>query len=129
MKDMMEMISNALKENNTIAAECEDRIALYIYPENWDAAKPFITIRPLQPPKASNYASDKNLSYEFYYQIDVQSYDRMKCKGIQAAIKEVMEGLKFSQQPGGLDDYFEETRRYVDARRYLTRTTVYDTDY
>lgn len=129
MKDMIEIVGNALKENGVIAAECEDRIAAYLYPETWDATKPFITIRPLQPPRATNYASDQNLSYQFYYQIDVQSYDRLKVKEIQAAVKEVMEGLRFSQQPGGLDDYFEETKRFVDARRYLTNTTLYDTDY
>ena len=129
MKDMIDIVGDALSKNSVIAAECEDRIASYFYPENWDATKPFITIRPLNPPQAVNYASDKNLSYQFYYQIDVQSHDRIKVKDIQAAVKEVMEGLRFSQQPGGLDTFFEETQRFVDARRYLTQTPIYDTDY
>lgn len=129
MKDMLEIIYDGMIQNQIIVAECTDRIKFYIYPETGDTEKPFITIRPLNPPMATNYGSDTNLSYQFFYQVDVQSYDRKKCKEIQGAVKAVMEGLGFSQQPNGLDEYFEETKRFVDARRYLKQTNVYDTDY
>lgn len=129
MKDMLKIIYDGLMRNQVIAVECTDRIKFYIYPETGDTEKPFITIRPLNPPMATNYGSDTNLSYQFFYQVDVQSYDRKKCKEIQGAVKTVMEGLGFSQQPNGLDEYFEETKRFVDARRYLKQTNVYDTDY
>lgn len=129
MKDMLDIIYGAMCKNESIRTECGDRIKYYVYPETGDTDKPFITIRPLSPPQATAYASDRNLGYDFFYQIDVQSYDRKKCKAIQQAVKEVMDGLDFIQQPAGLDEYFEETKRFVDARRYLTTTKLYDTDY
>lgn len=129
MKDMLDIIYAEMRRNGTIAAECGNRIKYYIYPETGDMSGPFITVRPLSPPEAANYASDKNLGYRFFYQVDVQAYDRKQCKKVQQAVKDVMGQLGFAQQAGGLDEYFEETKRFVDARRYLKTTELYDTDY
>lgn len=130
MKDMLSTIYEAMIKKSTILAECEGRIKYYVYAETGDTSQPFIVIRPLSPPVASNYASDKNLSYSFAFQIDVQSHDRMKCKLIQNAVKSVMDELDFTQQSNdGLDEYFEETKRFVDARRYFKVSELYDTDY
>ena len=129
MKDMLDIVYNALMANETIKNECAGRIKYYIYPEEADTTQPFITIRPLKPPNVANFASNKNLSYAFSYQLDVQSYDRKKCKEIQREIKKVMEKLGYTQESGGLDEYFEETERYVDARRYFCTTKLYDTNY
>lgn len=129
MKDMLTVIYDGLMKNETVAANCTGRIKHYLYPEEGDTARPFITIRPLLPPQDAAFASDKALGQEFFYQIDVQSSDRNKCKEIQQAVKTVMYGLGFSQRPGGLDEYFEETKRYVDARRYHAVTKPYDADY
>lgn len=129
MKDMLDIIYRGLRANDTVSFECEDRIKYYIYPEGADTSKPFLTIRPLNPPQAVNYGSDKSLGYLFYHQIDVQAGDRKTCKKIQHAVKEVMDGLGFVQQSAGLDEYFEDTKRFVDARRYLKTTKLYDTDY
>lgn len=130
MKDMLDTVYNAMLRNEVIVAECENRIKYYEYPETADTAGPFITLRPMGPPTAANYASDKNLSYEFAVQIDVQSNDRKKCKLIQHSIKAVMDELGFTQQTNdGLDEYFEGTKRFVDARRYFKVTNLYDTNY
>lgn len=129
MKDMLDIIYQGMCTNETIMSICEGRIKFYIYPETADTSRPFITIRPLQPPYAVNYGSDKNLGYQFFCQIDAQAEDRRKCKEVQRAVKEVMNNLGFVQQPAGLDEYFEETKRFVDARRYLKTTELYDTDY
>lgn len=129
MKDMLDTIHGAMMENEVIAGNCADRIKYYLYPETGDTEYPFITIRPMKPPQDSVYGSDRALVCEFLYQIDVQSHDRKKCKEIQQAVMSVMYRLGYSQQPGGLDDYFEETKRYVDARRYFAATKPYDTDY
>ena len=129
MKDMMKIVYDAFRGNETILAACGNRIKYYIYPETDDTSKAFITIRPLEPPQSIMYASDKSLGYQFFYQIDVQSPERMECKKVQQAVKGVMWELGFVQQPGGLDEYFEETERFVDARRYLKNTCLYDTDY
>lgn len=129
MKDMLSIIYASMTANEVIKQECGERIGYYIYSETADTSGPFLTIRPLQPPVATTYASNQNLGMVFHYQIDVQSSDRMKCKEIQQAVKEVMESLGFAQQSGGLDEYFEETGRFVDARRYLGNMQIYDTDY
>lgn len=129
MKDMLEIVYEAMCRNEIISHLCSDRIKLYIYPETADTSKPFLTIRPLSPPQSTSYGSDKSLGCQFYYQIDVQSYDRKECKEVQQAVKKVMYKLGFVQQAGGLDEYFEETKRFVDARRYLKTTDLYDTDY
>lgn len=129
MKDMLDIIYEAMVGNEAIKENCSGRIKYYIYPETGDTSKPFITIRPLQPPQDANFASDISLGREFFYQIDVQSNERKKCKEIQRAVKSVMLKLGFYQRPGGLDEYFEETKRYVDARRYFATTKPYDTDY
>lgn len=130
MKDMLDIIYDAFLKNKIITGECEGRIKYYLYPETADTSKPFITIRPMRPPSAANYASDKNLSYQFAYQIDVQSHDRKTCKRLQHEIKNVLEQLGFTQQANdGLDEYFDETKRFVDARRYFKTSDLHDTDY
>lgn len=129
MKDMLTILYETLCKNEIIKKECGNRIKYYTYPETADTGRPFITIRPMQPPREANHASDKNLGYQFLYQIDVQSADRKKCKEIQQAVKAVMDEMDFFQQAAGLDEYFEETKRFIDARRYLKTTKLYDTDY
>lgn len=129
MKDILSIIHQKMIENETIKNECQNRIKFYLYPETGDMSKPFITIRPLQPPHNSGYASDKNMTCEHFIQIDVQSYERIKCKEIQKQICKIMNELGFSQQAGGLDEYFEETKRFVDARRYQGTTKIYDNNY
>lgn len=125
MKDMLDTIYDAMMGDAVIAANCTGRVKYYLYPEEGDTGQPFITIRPLQPPQDSVYGSDVPLACGFLYQIDVQSQDRKRCKEIQEAAKAVMYGLGFSQQTGGLDEYFEETKRYVDARRYHASAKTY----
>lgn len=130
MKDMLDIIHEALVANGTIIAECADRIKYYTYPETADTANPFLTLRPLAPPEAAVYGSNKNLAYQLAVQIDVQSTDRKKCKLIQHEVKAVMDELGYTQQTNdGLDEYFEDTKRFVDARRYFRVTDLYDTDY
>jgi len=44
-------------------------------------------------------------------------------------IKQEMKKLNYGQMTGGLDEYFPDTGRFVDARRYRGTTSLYDTDY
>ena len=49
---------------------------------------------------------------------------------VQYEIKKEMKKLGFGQISGqGLDEYFSETKRFVDARRYEGNTKIYDTKY
>ncbi|MBK5446066.1 DUF3168 domain-containing protein [Peribacillus sp. TH24] len=118
MTDGLMVIYNQLISNELIVSLCNDRIKFYDYPETGDTNKPFIVIDPLDVPVPTVYASNDNHAYEYLYQIDVESTNRMTVKEIQAEIKKELKKLGFGQLKDGLDEYFKETKRYVDARRY-----------
>lgn len=136
MKDMLDAIYVALCSNDYISSmtlnkETEQyRIKFYEQPETADKSGAFITIRPLDVPNEAYHGSDKELSIKHLIQIDVESKYRATCKQMQYEIKKEMKKLGFGQVSGqGLDEYFSETRRYVDARRYDGNTRIYDTQY
>jgi hypothetical protein len=136
MKDMLEIIYTALCANEyihlmTYNEEQEDyRIKYYEQPETADKSGAFITIRPLDVPNEAYHGSDKELSIEHLIQIDVESKYRATCRQLQNEVKKEMKKLGFGQVKGqGLDEYFSETKRFVDARRYDGNTRIYDTAY
>ncbi|MGG5359340.1 hypothetical protein [Enterococcus sp. DIV0240a] len=136
MKDMLEIVYTALCANEyihlmTYNEEQEAyRIKYYEQPETADKSGAFITIRPLDVPNEAYHGSDKELSIEHLIQIDVESKYRATCKQLQNEIKKEMKKLGFGQVKGqGLDEYFSETKRFVDARRYDGNTRIYDTEY
>lgn len=136
MKDMLTTIYDALSANDYIygmtynEAKKETRIKFYEQPESADKSGAFITIRPVDVPNEAYHGSDKELSIEHMIQIDVESRYRATCKHIQYEIKKEMKKLGFGQLSGqGLDEYFSETHRFVDARRYEGNTKIYDTAY
>ncbi|MDT2419753.1 hypothetical protein P7D58_17065 [Enterococcus avium] len=136
MKYMLDNIYEALCTNEyihnlTFNEETEEyRIKYYQQPETADKSGAFITIRPVDVPNEAYHGSDRELSIEHLIQIDVESKYRATCKQIQYEIKKEMKTLGFGQVSGqGLDEYFSETNRYVDARRYDGNTRIYDTQY
>lgn len=129
VKDKMIEIYNLLSSDRYIKDICYNRIKFYNYPETADTSKPFIIIEPLEVITPSIHGSDKELTVQFSYQIDVQSLDRMTVKNLQAKVKELMGSKGFSQLSYGMDEYFKETKRYVDARRYVGNSSLYDTNY
>lgn len=120
MKDMMMEVYNALIENETInELVTPQRIKFYEVPETLDTTKPFIIIDNFLGPQNNAYfANNKALSIRFNYQINVESMDRMVTKQISKAVEETMKQIGFGRLDGGLDQYFNETKRFVDARRY-----------
>ncbi|MFS0603214.1 DUF3168 domain-containing protein [Peribacillus frigoritolerans] len=118
MTDGLMVIYNQLISNEMIVSLCADRIKFYEYPETGDTSKPFIVIDPLDVPVPTVYASNENHANEYLYQIDVESTNRLQVKEIQAEIKKELKKLGFGQLKDGLDEYFKETKRFVDARRY-----------
>lgn len=136
MKDMLVNIyellcNNEYIKNMTFNDETEEyRIKYYEQPETADKTGAFITIRPVDVPNEAYHGSDKELSIEHLIQIDVEYKYRATCKQMQYEIKKEMKKLGFGQVNGqGLDEYFSETRRFVDARRYDGNTRIYDTQY
>lgn len=124
---MLMIVYNQLVNNPVISELAGNRIKFYEVPETMET--PFVVIRPLDVPTPSLYASDKELSSKFTYQIEVETSIRMDAKKIQAAIKKEMAELGFGQLNEGLDNYFDATKHYVDARRYRANTKLYDTNY
>jgi hypothetical protein len=131
MKDMMMEVYNTLIANPLIAEKVTSRqIKFYEAPESFDKSKAFIIIDTFNGPSTpAYYAANKELSQQFSYQINVESTNRVLTKEIAKAVKESMCAFGFAQLSGGLDEYFPETQRFVDARRYRKNTQIYDTDY
>lgn len=138
MKDMMmevykKLVANPLIAENTsfiVEGKTQYRIKFYEVPETLDTSKPFILIdTPLGPPTSAYYAANKEVSQTFNYQINVETNTRILTKELAKEIKKVMWEFGYSQLTGGLDEYFPETKRFVDARRYRKNTQIHDTDY
>lgn len=135
MKLMLEEIEKQLLQNeyivNMTKIDAKNyRIKAYEYPETGDKNGAFITIRPVSVPEEAYHGSDKELSIEHLIQIDVEAKYPSVCKEIQFNVKQEMKKLGFGQVKGqGLDEYFPETKRFVDARRYQGNTKIYDTNY
>ena len=119
MRDVLMDVYNALIKNEVISSKCSGRIKFYNYPESGDTKKDFMIITPMDPPEDAIHGSNDNLGEIYFYQIDVQSNDRTTPKLIQNEVKKELRKLGFVKTSGGLDEYFEKTKKYVDARRYI----------
>lgn len=133
IKDAMFEIYQVLLKNVAIeqATLKGNKHNIYYY-EMPDGELPstLVIIRPYSPPAPAYCGSDKNLAQRLTFQIDVQSVDRMTCKKLQVAIEQSLSELRYRRLPNQeLDEYFKDTRRYVDARRYQKVTKIYETDY
>lgn len=131
MKDMMMEVYNQLIANDLIKEKVtKERIKFYEVPESLDTSKPFIVIdTPLGPPTSAYYAANKEMSQIFSYQINVETTNRKLTDELSKEIKKIMWKNDFKQLSGGLDAYFTETKRFVQARRYRKNTKMHDTDY
>lgn len=131
MKDMWMNVYNALCANETIKSKVgKENIKFYEAPETLDVSKSFIIIDTFSGPQTNAYhLADKPVSLQFNFQINVESLNRMLTKEIAKSVKDTMWELGYGQLSGGLDEYFKETKRFVDARRYRTNTTIHDVDY
>jgi hypothetical protein len=129
IQDMLTNIYTEFKNDAVISKNVGDRVKYYDYPENEDVNKTRLIIIPLEPPKSGTSGSDDTLSTNFSFQIDVQSPNRKICKEVQAAVAHVMVAFNFARTSGGLDEYFQETKMFVDARRYEGNTKLYNSNY
>ncbi|EKU50317.1 hypothetical protein [Staphylococcus massiliensis] len=117
MFDMLKKLKEYLLKNATINERCKGRIRAYHYDETADTSGPYILITPIIAPQPQTYASDKNLTTEYIYQIDVRSPKYEETKLIQEEIRKTMWDIGFYQQDG-IDQYDPEIKIYLDARRY-----------
>lgn len=129
MKDMIQAIYEALNANPRFHELVGDRIRKYDYPESAPHSPLFVLIYPMDPPAPETAGSDQLLSVAFDYQINVEGLNRHDVKEVAAIVRDTMSDFNFAQLPTGLDEYFPETKRFVDARRYQGSTPLYDTNY
>ncbi|HAA8940330.1 TPA: DUF3168 domain-containing protein [Listeria monocytogenes] len=118
MIDILNIIYTTLSKNDIIHTTCEERIKYYDFPSTGDSNKTFLLIIPLDVPVPTNFSSNEAMWEDFLVQIDVQSYNRLIVKQIQEEVRKEMKQIGFGQLAGGLDEYFPETGRFVDARKY-----------
>lgn len=129
-KEFATKIAQALSENEFINRHCKGRVKLYEIEEVVEDGVNIIYIDPIIVPNDIAYGSNRPLSSEFIYQISVESKNYRLTKALQQECKKIMrEKFDFLQIEGGLDEYFPERKKYVDARRYNGRSKLYDSDY
>lgn len=126
MTDMLEHIAEGMKQLPKLK---DVVIKPYYRPESTPDNVASVVIVPVTPAQASAYGSNKPLKKQFTYQINVEAFTKAKSAEIANAIGEYLLEKGFMQINGGIDDYFRETKRYVDARRYRGYSPLYDTQY
>jgi|SRR5699024_9598053 len=130
MEIQQALLNNAYIKEMTYNSDTKKyRVRAYEYPENGDHSGAFITIRPIEPQNNGTFGSNQNLNLRFWVQIDVEASYPTVAKELQYNVNKELQKLRFVQTDGGLDEYFSETKRYVDARRYFGASKFYDTEY
>jgi hypothetical protein len=116
--DILDEIYKLFIQNEIIHANCAGRIKYYSIPETLDTKKPYILITPLEPPREVFFSSNVPSVQSVAVQVDVLGSNRKLIKQIQTQVKECLQEINLKQETGGLDTFLEESRRFVDARRY-----------
>lgn len=115
--NILEEIKDVIQNDNLLSKFVGDRVYFYKLTENADGTDSFVIISPIYD-TPSTFVSNKYLSVTFSVQIDVESYDNKTAIDIKNRIRHLMWQMNMEQFSTQLDDYFEETKRYVMSRRY-----------
>lgn len=127
MKDKLNELIEALKlEPDISAIEKTGGLKSYVRYEKLPDNLTSIVIRPVGPPEGTGFGSNGSLAKHFTYQVSIESIDRMTCKILQKKVETIFKTKGFYQSSGGLDEYFTETKRYVDARFYEGNSNLYE---
>lgn len=129
LSDILTEIRLRLQANSELVELMGTRISAYQYAETADHEKLFVVLVPLAPPRPEIAGSNKPLSVSFSIQINVEGKNRIEVKKAQHLISQEMSAFNFAQMPGGVDEYFPETERFADVRRYSGSSKIYKTDY
>lgn len=123
VKDRLEEIWEKLNEDERLT---DISIKSFVRDSKLDDTETSIVLIPVAPPMQTNFGSNASLSKVFLLQVNVESTDRKTCKELQRIIEKIMESESFYQTVGGLDEYIEDLKRYVDARTYKGVSKLYD---
>ncbi len=117
MKDMLKELMEVLATDADIAKiKGVGGFKSYIRSDQLDKDKTSITIIPSGPPESIGFASNDSLSKHFIYQVSIEAVKREIPKELQQKIEDILKNEGFYRMPGGVDDYFSTTYRYVSAR-------------
>lgn len=90
------------------------------YVEPHDTSGPFIIVTPLEPPALEAGMSNTFVAESQHYQIDVQAYTFNDTTALYKAVRKVMmREFNMYPQSGGLDEWFEETQRFVQSVNFI----------
>ncbi|MDG6143677.1 hypothetical protein NGA84_10090 [Lactococcus formosensis] len=127
MKDMLKELMEVLATDSDIAKIKEvGGFKSYIRSDELEKDKTSITIIPSGPPESIGFASNDSLSKHFIYQVSIEAVKREIPKELQQKIEGILKNNGFYRMPGGVDDYFSTTERYVDARFYQGNSQLYE---
>lgn len=116
--NILEYIQELILEDDYLQSIISDRIYFMKTTESSNTTKPFVLIRPISN-DISTFVSDKYLSETFFVQIDVQSYKYNISLKIANRIRKILWNNGLKRYGTDFNEYFEETKRYVLARKYI----------
>ncbi|MGG0569747.1 hypothetical protein Q3A90_18145 [Priestia megaterium] len=122
---MLYKVYDALNTSDLIKQKVGKRIKFYEYPSTDNMQGVYIVIDPIDVPKPGDYADNKWLTDEYFYQIEVWSMNLFDTQAVAKEVRNVMwKELGFAQLIPGLDEFDKETGIYRDARRYRGKEYV-----
>lgn len=127
MKDMLNELMQVLANDSEILAiQKTGGFKSYVRYDQLAKESTSITIIPSGPPEGSVFGSNASLAKHFIYQVSVEAIDAITCKSLQNKVETILKTKGFHQMDGGLDEYFNDTKRYVDARFYQGNSNLYE---
>lgn len=119
ISDIFEYIEKVLNSNAIVNEHVGNRIFYQVEETDEESINlPFIVINSLDPYSPRSFASNNYFNQNFVVQIDVESKEDSITKLVANEItKELFKHYLFKLD-GGLDEFFIETQRFVDSRRY-----------
>lgn len=122
---MLYKVYDALNTSDLIKEKVGKQIKFYKYPSTDNMQGVYIVIDPIDVPKPGDYADNKWLTDEYFYQIEVWSMNLFDTQAVAKEVRNVMwNELGFAQLIPGLDEFDEDTGIYRDARRYRGKEYV-----
>ncbi|MDT2877199.1 hypothetical protein ACQUED_05780 [Lactococcus lactis] len=127
MNDMLNEIMQVLAtDSDILSIQKTGGFKSYSRYENLSGSLTSITVIPAGPPEQTAVGSNDSFAKHFVYQVSIEATNRMESKELQRKVENILKTKGFFQMNGGLDEYFEETKRYVDARFYEGNSNLYE---
>lgn len=122
---MLYKVYDALNTSVLIREKVNNRIKFYEYPPTDNMQGVYIVIDPLDSPRPGDFADNKWLTDEYFYQIEVWSKNLLDTQAVAKEVQHVLRNeLGFGQYGGGVDEWDKDTGIYRDARRYRGKNEI-----